>query len=310
MYQSIDDDPDDLDGEGLGFRLPVLLALLAVAAVFAFVYVNSPGEPSQRGEPLQPEPTARAAYLRAIGETDPALRRARLTDFVNTNPEDPRAPAAQSQLHVLNAEEARAWQATVDAAYDNALDETAKRDAVERFKTGWGRYLGGRDTEVAELLAYIEGAAPAEPPPDRSLPERPSSIPQNVPADSLAGAPATRGPAPIIIRPSLPRPSEPQPPRVAEVVPPRIRRNVTPRYPRKAQRRGVSGIVTLSLDINRRGRVDAVELVGVEAERYADDFVKAAERAALRTRFFPKTVGGETVDALGVRKRYRFESDR
>ncbi|MGB6230931.1 MAG: TonB family protein, partial [Litorimonas sp.] len=76
-----------------------------------------------------------------------------------------------------------------------------------------------------------------------------------------------------------------------------------------ALRRGVEASVILSLNIDADGRVAMTEVLSVQADRYADDFVKAAERAALRTRFQPKTVGGRPVPASGVRKRYRFESD-
>ena len=48
------------------------------------------------------------------------------------------------------------------------------------------------------------------------------------------------------------------------------------------------------------------ELVRVDAQKYGKSFVKAAERAALRTRFHPKTVG-KAQPAVGVIKRYRFQ---
>ncbi|XLW30440.1 energy transducer TonB [Litorimonas sp. RW-G-Af-16] len=90
---------------------------------------------------------------------------------------------------------------------------------------------------------------------------------------------------------------------------PRVRKNSTPRYPRSAYRRNISGVVTLSLNIDADGDVAMTELVSVQAERYEKDFVKAAERAARKTRFYPKTINGEKVPARGILKRYRFERE-
>ena len=312
VYQSIDQEPEVEEPRGgLRAALPWAVGALAILGVFAAVFAFSPGPPAQSGDPLQPEPEARAAYLRAIAESDPALRRARLRDFLNQNPQDPRSAAAQAQLYVLDQAEATAWQDTVSAAYAPGATPEERRAAVEAFQAKWGRYLGGRDEDASALLAQIDGLEATEPKPDRSLPEQPSPFPKNVPADRLAGGPViARPPPPVIARPQPTAPRPTQPARVAEVTPPRVRRNVTPRYPRRAQRRGVDGIVTLALDIDERGRVALAEVISVEAERYADEFARAAERAAMRTRFHPKTVNGEPVESIGVRKRYRFESSQ
>ena len=309
MYQSIDEEPArEDDGRTTAWlRWPVVLAVLAAALVFAVVYATSPGQPAERGEPLQAEPGARAAYLQAISEPDTALRRARLRDFVNQNPEDTHAPAAQAQLYVLDRAEGQAWQDTVAAAYAPGASPEERRAAVSAFQNRWGRYLGGREAEVEALLAEIEGLPETAEEPDRALPRGPSPFPDSVPTDQLAGGPVVRPPV-VITRPA-PNPAPP-PSRVAEVTPPRVRRDVTPRYPRRAQRRGISGVVTLALNIDSDGRVAMTEVLDVQAERYADDFVRAAERAAMRTRFHPKTVDGEPTEAVGVRKRYRFQSRR
>ena len=96
---------------------------------------------------------------------------------------------------------------------------------------------------------------------------------------------------------------------IGDIIAARVSRNATPRYPRRAQRPGIEAVVTVSLTIDPDGRVSTVDIVDVEADRYADDFVKEAERAALRTRFDPRTVGGVPVETVGVEKRYRFELD-
>jgi len=58
---------------------------------------------------------------------------------------------------------------------------------------------------------------------------------------------------------------------------------VTPRYPRRAYRRNVSAVVELSLSIDDEGEVQMTEVLSVTAKRYERDFIKAAERAAMRT---------------------------
>jgi len=74
-------------------------------------------------------------------------------------------------------------------------------------------------------------------------------------------------------------------------------------------RANIEAVVTLKLNIDATGKVAMTELVNVEARKYRKSFIKAAERAALRTRFHPKTVGGKPEAAMGVLKRYRFQLD-
>jgi len=92
------------------------------------------------------------------------------------------------------------------------------------------------------------------------------------------------------------------------IVHPTVRRNQSPNYPRSAKRRNIGAIVVVSMDIDEKGRVESVDTVDIEAVRYQKDFRRAAERAAKRTRFHPKTINGTAVPAKGVRKRYIFRS--
>ncbi len=308
MYQSID---DNLDGEAAPSPRVVpsvfigIAALIGMGLIIAAAYFLKPGGPTDPTPPLEADPVARATYLQAIGETEPALRRARLRDYLNQNPEHSRASAAQAQLYVLDAAEARAWQETVNNAYDRALSQAERLAKIENFEQSWGRYLGGRDMEIASLRAEIEAADDADTQQDRSLPDGPSPFPTNVPDGQLAGGPRSTQ-RPIIVSPPTILPPRAETP-IAEIVPPRERRRVSPRYPRSAERRGIGAVVTLSLNIDARGRVAMTEVVSVQADRYAREFARAAERAALRTRFYPQTVNGEPVPAVGIKKTYRFE---
>lgn len=316
MYQSIDDDattaPDAPDTPQGRLR-PVLAALALGSVLITGLYVVSTGSDGSDVR-VETEPESRAAYMRALSESKPALRRARLTDFLNQHPEDPRRNAVLAQLGVLDTVADTDWQATLTQAYDPRLPRSARRAAVTAYQQEWGRYLGARDSEIEAVLADIEIQPEPEDRPDRDLPKDPDRF-AGIPDQDLAGGPGWEGRRfeelygreAVIFRPSE-RLRETRT-GTGEIVAPRVRRRVTPRYPRSAERRGVDAIVTLSLNIDASGRVAMVELIDVEADRYEDDFVRAAERAALRTRFYPQTLDGEPVPASNVRKRYRFEAD-
>lgn len=315
MYQSVDDiHPDEQPDPS---ERPVwlwLIGLAIAAALVAAAILNNGGFSGATGQvdPLSPEPEARKAYLRALAEPQPALRRARLTDFLNHHSQNPRAGAVLAQLEVLDAAADQDWLATLTTAYDPRVEIDVRRQAVRDYRQEWGRYLGGRDDDIDALLAEIDALEGEDVPPDRTLARNPDTY-AGIPDDQLAGGPygsrrrnreydrRSR----VTYRPTRPR-SEPGD-ASGDVIAPSVLWNVSPRYPRRAMRRNVEAVVILSLDIDERGRVEEIELVNVQAARYANDFVRSAERAALRTRFNPKTVGGVPVEARSVRKRYRFE---
>jgi len=308
VYQTIDTE-NDAEAPAGGDRRwlwPSLIGAAALIALIGALYLTMGGQKSGESDPIRPEPQARSAYLRALTEADPALRRARLTDFLTHYPENPRGGAVRAQLDVLDAAADRDWQATLTLAYDPRFDLDTRRAAVNAYQRKWGRYLGARDAEIETLLADIETMPTLETLPDRTLPRDPDAY-RGIPNDRLAGAQFGREPS-VIFRPSRDTRARSEEP-IGDVIAARVTRNATPRYPRRAQRRGIEAIVSVSLTIDREGRVSTVEIVNVEADRYADDFVREAERAALRTRFEPRTVGGVPVETVGVRKRYRFELD-
>lgn len=308
MYQSIDSDIPDNDAARIGaakaWAWPSLLTVTALVLITVGVYASRLNDTVGQSDPLGPEPVARNSYLRALAEIDPALRRARLTDFLAQHPANPRDGAVRAQLDVLDAAADRDWQATLTTVYDPRFDLATRRAAVAAYQKDWGRYLGARDDEIETLLTEIDTMPVGEDIPDRTLPRDPDAY-RGIPDDRLAGDRFGVEPR-VTFRPSAEKRDGSQN-LSGEIIGPRVSRNVTPRYPRRAQRRRVEATVTLSLVINRVGRVDRVELIEVTASRYADEFVKEAERAALRTRFDPRTVGGVPVETNGIRKRYRFE---
>ena len=304
MYQSVDD-PEDKEKEAqaeqksaqrlLWIWFAAGLALLAIIAIFSSS--RSASTPDMQIASL----AERANYRTAIAESEVDLRRARLRDFESTYPESEHLPAVRAQLTVLDSHEAKAWAVLNDAMFDPSADRFAKLAAIQLYEKQWGAsYLGGREADLRALREQVE--TEPEPLPSRELTDLTSPIPQNVPDNVMVGGPRAAPPPPPV-RPYVP---PPKPVVTARVVPPKIIKNVTPRYPRKAQRRGVNAIIELSLSIDAEGEVQMAEVTRVQADRYRKSFVKAAERAAMRTRYSPQTVNGEAVPVQGIRKRYVF----
>jgi len=273
--------------------------LLFMAALLIFHAARAPSPANDNADKAE-----RASYRTAIAEGKTSLRRARLRDFETTYPQSEFLPAVRAQRFVLDSYESKAWAALSDVIEYNAQASRAdKLAAIARYEREWGAdYLGGRGSDIAVMKSGLETAS--EPLPSRALKPGKSAIPENVPDRVMAGGPrrVIKAPPP----PPAPPIAQAPAPRPANVEPVRIRKNVRPRYPRKARRRGIGARVELSLSIDDKGEVRMAELVSVEAERYAKDFVKAAERAALRTRYFPQISNGRPIAVSGVRKRYVF----
>jgi len=309
MYQEIDDiDEDDALAPARWSVLPYVIGGGLAAAVFFGVWLFSPGQPIAPGISVE-TPASRAAYLKALSETHPAVRRARLLDYQNAYPDTDRAGAIANQLDVINAAELRHWESLNKVIYDDSLPLETKRSEMLKYESHWyGEVLGGRGEDLIALKNKLDETRAVDVLPDRRLEAGKSPIPETIPSDTLAGAPPQMAVTFPIYEPA---PPPPPPPVVEEVkdiiVQPRVRRNVSPTYPRTAKRRKIGAIVTVSMNINEKGRVDNAEVVDVETDRYERDFAKASIRAAKRTRFHPKTVNGEPVPARDIRKRYIFK---
>jgi TonB family protein len=314
VYQSIEHDKSEETTPKPGLETPWIwssvLAGLSLIVIIGWLYSTTLSDRMGQSDPISPEPDARMTYLRALSETDPALRRARLTDFLSQYPENPRDRAVRAQLSVLDGAADRDWQATLTTAYDPRVDKDTRRAAVVAYQDEWGQYLGARDEEIEKLLADIERMPTGDELPDRTLP-RDEAAYIGIPNDRLAGDRFGVEPRVIFRSSRDERLSQRGSQRdlSGDIIGPRVTREETPRYPRRAERRGVDAVVTLSLTVDATGRVSMVELIDVEADRYADDFIKEAERAALRTRFAPRTIGGIPIEAVGIQKRYRFQLD-
>jgi len=308
VYQSIDDPQEDLDALERGDKRVAIwvVSAICIAIIFGLVYWINTGSSSTPPESdiIRAE---QATYRKAISELEAPMRRARLQDFMTTYPESQYLQSVEVQLDVINAHEAKQWNKVTDILFAPKISQEEKLIALDNFEVEWGgALLGGRDDEIKQLRADIQQIKSTADTPSRKLKNLKSPIPQTVPDRTLAGGPRPIAPTPSVIRPVQPAPDSDKVVKL-NIVQPKIRRSVTPRYPRKAMRRKVEAIVVLSLNVDEKGKVAMTELVSVRADRYQKDFIKAAERAAMRTRFHPKTINGQPRAASGIVKRYRFE---
>lgn len=310
MYQSIDD-IDETDVGQPRSNLPLiawLIAALALLAIGAAVY-NSQPDIGGTVTSTAPNGEARKAYIKALGETNPAMRRARLQDFQRTHPNSARADAVRTQLDVINLHDSEAWNMVTQVYYNERLAPEDKLAVLERYNSEWGgALLGGRSDEI-ETLRTALNQLPEDVPekPSRKRENVFSPIPKNIEGDNLLG-----GPRRMVT--FVPTPPPPPPVQIVKdpnkgVIAPTVRKDVKPKYPSRAWRKKIPGVVTLRLDIDQTGQVVSTELVSVKARRYEKNFVKVSERAAMKTRYFPKVVDGKPVPAKGIIKRYTFERD-
>ena len=79
---------------------------------------------------------------------------------------------------------------------------------------------------------------------------------------------------------------------------------VRPDYPRRAQTRGIEGYVILEFTVTKSGSV--ANPVVIEAEP-PDIFNRAAINAALKFKYKPKVLNGESIDVAGVLHKITFE---
>lgn len=312
MYQVIDEqDEEDFAQPRSWSVLPYIIGAVLAGLVFFVVWLFSPGQQTEPGQ-IVDTPASRASYLVALSERNPAVRRARLMDYNRTHPDTDRKGAIESQLDVINRAELTDWEKLSDAVYSETLKVDEKWSEMADYEMRWnGSLLGGRGEELGALKQVLDTAKRIDDLPDRTLDPGKSPIPENIPSDKLAGAPPQ-----MAVTFPIPEP-EPEPQVIVIedkgpkdiIVMPTVRRNVSPNYPRKARKNKVSAVIVISMDINEKGKVKEAEAVEVQAEQYEKDFVKAARRAAKRTRFHPKTINGEPVPARDVRKRYVFRSN-
>jgi len=311
MYQSVDDIEAGTENETRKEvnRLKVGAAVIVGIAMLVLVTVFS-AKPSTTDETDEQSLAQQyAVYTKAITELHPALRRARLLDFVQNHPGHSRAATAQAQAAIIQQADDKDWLALQDIVFDPIQTQPAKIAALDLYEEMWGAVLlGSREEDVAALRQSLESGDEDN---SESTGEKTEDFtPQKDRFDDSIDGTKLAGGVVIIERSYIPPPPPVAAPatvrRAARINPPRLRKDRRPRYPSRAQRRGVEAEVVLILNIDDEGDVRLTEVVSARAPRYRKDFIKAAERAALRTKFYPKLVNGKPVAASGIVKKYIF----
>lgn len=313
MYQSVDDIEEESGAENTKdvSRLKLIVALLIGLGVLIAVAIYSSNRSSDGNPTIEATAEQYGIYARALSEPHPALRRARLLDFAQSYPDHDRKEAAEAQLAVIQQADDKDWLSLQEIIFDPVQTTPVKIAALDLYEEMWGSVLlGGREDDVKALRERLI-ATPEEEPAiqedNQDFTPEPDKFDDKIDGTQLAGgvvvvertyippAPVRRAPPPTTNRELV-------------ITKPRIRKDRTPRYPSRALRRGVEAEVILALSIDDDGEVQMTEVVSVRtARRYRKDFIKAAERAALRTKYYPKKVDGEPVATTGILKKYIFE---
>lgn len=234
------------------------------------------------------------AYHLTLAETRTGPRLLRLEDFIANHPQNRYVLSARVQRAALKMHEETAWASLSDRYYDLETDDNARQSAIDQYTSAWGTLI--RSKQLQELNATLPNDAIA----DLNTEQPISRFAQGGEDRFLAGQPNGRRSTDVRIY-------KPEPNRRRISSEARVRSTQDALYPRKAYRRRINATVTLSLTIDKRGRVADVDLVSVRARRYERDFVRAAEKAARGSRFYPKKVNGKSVTKRGYIRKYTFQ---
>ena len=293
---------DDIDIEGetqAGAKYALVFAVIAAVVLMVVTMLFMRGDTTTHTNFKQETP--RQAYLDILGEPHTGLRLVRLNDYVVNLAPNGNTKSAAVQRDALSLHEQMAWSRLTSVFYDLQISEAEKAYAFAVYKDIWGQW--SRQDDIPKLLERTSSLSDTLPGVSAHMQyapnKRKSKFSNDTEGTVLAGATAT-----ITIQPPTPiaRPNT----RAYKVREPRIKYAKRPRYPRRARRKGIEAVVTLSLDIDERGNVARTRIISIDADRYKDNFVRAARRAAMRSKFHPKTVGGRPIASSGYLRKYTF----
>ena len=249
----------------------------------------------------------KTTYHLAIGETDPALRRARLIDFIKVYEGSARRGAAVAQLKALNAAEHMDWIALTELFYDTQISQDDKRLAIEKYAKLWrSDFIGGREGRLEEfyqILDYPERLATLPPKNKNHLASTRGANTGHNHGVVLVGAAPIYRPRPARSTPVIGVAPKPLP---LNITPARFTNVIKPKYPNRALERGIEADIVLRITVNKKGKVVNTELISAAADRYQKSFVSAAKRAARRSRYTPEKIGNTVSPLSHVNKTYRF----
>lgn len=277
------------NGASHSARKFAFIAALLAGIVLLALFVRIRGSVPQPLHDISISENTHADYQRILGETHPGIRLARLADFLKYTPDSADANSARLQHDILQMHEQRAWADLSETIYALEASVEDKTRAKDTYIENWSTL-----TRIKQL-----DALPLTPPTHRV--KAVSIYTEPLDTTSLAGEPEKK-------RKRKARASKKKVEKPVEtlVVKARIKRARAPVYPRRAQERQVEALIVLNLTIDKRGRVIRTRTLDVDADRYKSDFIRAAKRAARRTRFHPKTINGKPVGTRNFKRKYKF----
>lgn len=291
-----DVDTDDKKQKGVKYALA--FAVL-IAVVLMFIAMPFMGGGSAQDITLNPE-SPHKAYLNILGETHTGLRLVRLRGYVDNTAPNENITGAKAAIDALATHEQIAWAKLTDALYDLKNTEGQKTQALATYKTTWG--VWSRQQDLPKLLQTKLPASDTSETAQYAPNSRRSKFADVGAETTLAGA------TPSITHQPVVKINPPKTP-VNKVQNARLKYAKRPRYPRRARRKGIEAIVTLSLFIDERGNVARTETVSIDAKKYRNSFARASKKAAMASKFYPKTVGGKPVATRNYLRQYTFTAE-
>lgn len=267
------------------------IAAFVLASLILIALFRPPTAPVQSSIPYSTTEKNHADYQRVLGEMHTGLRLARLTDFLEHTPGSTDIKSARIQQSVLQMHEQRAWAVLSETIYSLEANVEDKTSAREHYITYWSKLIRPQQLSTLAITPPIQLVT------DETGQDAETD---RVKTTSLAGGPKKKKRRARTQKKRIKKNTK------ARTVKARIKKVRKPVYPSRAQNRGIEAVVMLSLTIDTHGRVTRVRTLEVNAERYRSDFIRAAKRAARRTRFHPKTIGDKPVETTGFKRRYRF----
>ena len=305
MDKSPDMDMDPDKGLGMDKAHPKLsvgwwgfVGLCLGVVAFVVFLVFRPVQQDLIGTQTTGQDTPKQAWLYIQSETHTGLRLARLRDFIANTP-SASSPSASSYVRrakaaeaALSVHEQSTWAALSQVRYNPALTRAELKHAVRAYINVWSPL--NRRSELNRIKRDINQPVHAKPARNNDSPQDG----QDLGVETLAGAATMPAPRPQQTHPEA-RPA----PVIVEA---KVKFSKRPIYPKRAKHKGVEAVVVLRLFIDARGRVARSEVIEIKARRYKKSFIRAAKRAALGSRFTPKTMDGRAVATSAYTRKYVF----
>jgi Gram-negative bacterial TonB protein C-terminal len=254
----------------------------------------------------QPE-TPRQAYLKVLGETHTGLRLARLNDFSENYARNADTLHARTGRDVLADREQQAWAKLTRTLYNLKSTDEQNAEALNVYKSVWSIWNRQQDLPTLLQATGIEIKPSADmfyaPNARRSKFSKSSGkivLAGDIPIGASSDAQLDTYTSPHLDNIGISS--------NYDVQNARIKLAKRPKYPGKAKRKGVEAVVILSIFIDERGNVARTKLVRVDAAKYKNSFARASKRAAMGSKFHPKTVGGKPVATSNYLRQYAFIS--